>query len=291
MKTFNPYQPIEKVPLFTQGLEMQSKSYAIKMDIPVEHKTEEGTITKMQPYECGTVSETFQLIPNSEVKLFSNDLIDSLPGEWETGKEMFDGSKYMMTQICKSGFGMSDLEVGDTVSVGIMWRNAYDMTRSLSFDMFANILSCLNGYTHNQWFTSFRFKHTPNNSNWKEVLNEAKQSIVFAADSIQDLAANLNKLNKVNVDTTRRLNSVRKSLNKDILGCTQWGKVVDRFISEKPANGNSHTLWDMTQACTHTFWNNGKNSNEINSWADLKTNERCVRNLTSIEDLDIVAES
>jgi hypothetical protein len=290
MKTFDPYQPIEKVPLFTEGLDMQSKMYSVKMEIPVQTETERGNITTLQPYECGTVSEGFQLIPNSEVKLFSDDLIDSLPGTWETGKEMFDGSKYMMTQICKSGFGMSDLAVGDTISIGIMWRNAYDMTRSLSFDMFANVLSCLNGYTHNKWFTNFRFKHTPNNSNWKDVLNEAKQSIVFSADSIQDLAANLDNLNNINVDTTERLNTVRSYLDKDILGYTQWGKVVDRFITERPANGNNHTLWDMTQACTHTFWNSSKESNQINSWADLKTNENCVRKLASIEKL-IVAES
>ena len=251
MNTFEPYAPIEKVPLFTEDGGMQSKMYSIKMEVP--YKTKEGT-TLRKPYECGVVSEQFMLIPNSEVKTFSDDLVSNLPGNWNTGKEIFDGSKYMMTQICDNGFATHELKVGDTASMGLMWRNAYDMTRSLSFDIFVNILSCLNGMTHKQWFNRFRFKHTPNNSNWTEVLK-----------------------------------SVRNHLGKDVLGYTQWGKVVDRFLSESPSNGTSHTLWDVTQACTHTFWNSGKNQTKINSWADLDTNEKCVRKLTALKELNPIA--
>ena len=47
----------------------------------------------------------------------------------------------------------------------------------------------------------------------------------------------------------------------------------------------------MTQACTHTFWNSGKEDSKINSWADLQTNEKCVRKLTSMKELTPVAES
>ena len=288
MNTFKPYTPIEKVPLFTEDGGMQSKMYSIKMEVP--YKTKEGT-TLRKPYECGVVSEQFMLIPNSEVKTFSDDLVSNLPGNWNTGKEIFDGSKYMMTQICDNGFGTHELKVGDTASMGLMWRNAYDMTCSLSFDIFINILSCLNGMTHKQWFKRFRFKHTPNNSNWTEVLDEAKQSIVYAADSMPELVENLDRLGSIDVDTTDKLKSVRNHLGKDVLGYTQWGKVVDRFLSESPSNGTSHTLWDVTQACTHTFWNSGKNQTKINSWADLDTNEKCVRKLTALKELNPIAES
>ena len=288
MNTFEPYVPIEKVPLFTEDGGMQSKMYSIKMEVP--YKTKEGT-TLRKPYECGVVSEQFMLIPNSEVKTFSDDLVSNLPGNWNTGKEIFDGSKYMMTQICDNGFGTHELKVGDTASMGLMWRNAYDMTRSLSFDIFLSVLSCLNGMTHKQWFNRFRFRHTPNNSNWAEVLGEAKESIVYAADSMPELVDNLDRLNNINVDTTDKLKSVRHHLGKDVLGYTQWGKVVDRFITEAPANGKNHTMWDMTQACTHTFWNSGKDDTKINSWADLQTNEKCVRKLTALKELTPVAES
>mgnify|MGYP003113153356 FL=1 len=287
MNTFNPYTPIEKVPLFTNDGSMQSKMYSIKMDVPYE--TDSGLYTK--PYECGVVSEQFMLIPNEEVREFADALTNDLPGEWRTGKEIFDGSKYMMTQVCNNGFATHELAVGDNVSMGLMWRNAYDMTCSLSFDMFVNVLSCLNGMVHKKWFNRFRFRHTPNNSNWAEVIGEAKQTIVQAADTMPELVDNLNRLNNIKVNTTGRLKSVRYHLGKDVLGYTQWGKVVDRLIDEPPANGVDHTLWDVTQACTHTFWNSNKDSSKINTWADLNTNEKCVRNLTAIRELTPVAEA
>ena len=55
----------------------------------------------------------------------------------------------------------------------------------------------------------------------------------------------------------------------------------------------NHTHTGMhTQACTHTFWNSGKDQTKINSWADLQTNEKCVRKLTALKDMDIItAES
>ena len=106
-----------------------------------------------------------------------------------------------------------------------------------------------------------------------------------------ELVDNLDRLNNINVDTTDKLKSVRHHLSKDVLGYTQWGKVVDRFITEAPANGKNHTMWDMTQACTHTFWNSGKNASKINSWADLQTNEKCVRKLTALKELTPIAES
>ena len=289
MNTFEPYTPIEKVPLFTEDHGMQSRMYSVKMEVP--YKAEDGN-TVRKPYECGVVSEQFMLVPNSEVKAFSDDLMSELPGSWKTGKEIFDGSKYMMTQICNNGFATHELKVGDKIAMGLMWRNAYDMTCSLSFEIFINVLSCLNGMIHKQWFNKFRFRHTPNNSNWKEVLEQAKQTIIFAADSMPELVENLDRLNSINVDTTDKLKSVRNDhLGKNILGYTQWGKVVDRFITEPPSNGNDHTLWDMTQACTHTFWNSGKDSSKINSWADLQTNEKCVRKLTAIKELNPIAES
>ena len=34
MNTFEPYVPIEKVPLFTEDGGMQSKMYSIKMEVP-----------------------------------------------------------------------------------------------------------------------------------------------------------------------------------------------------------------------------------------------------------------
>ena len=139
MNTFEPYVPIEKVPLFTEDGGMQSKMYSIKMEVPYE--TKEGIINK--PHECGVVSEQFMLIPNKDVKDFSEDLVYNLPGNWKTGKEIFDGSKYMMTQICDNGFATHELKVGDKVAMGLMWRNAYDMTCSLSFEIFVNVLSVL----------------------------------------------------------------------------------------------------------------------------------------------------
>ena len=42
MNTFEPYVPIEKVPLFTEDGGMQSKMYSIKMEVPV-YNHEEGT--------------------------------------------------------------------------------------------------------------------------------------------------------------------------------------------------------------------------------------------------------
>ena len=286
MRTFEPYTPIEKVPLFTEDGGMQSKMYSIKMDVP--NKTNEGNVV-FNPHECGVVSEQFMLIPNSEVNTFAQDLVDELPGTWNTHKEVFDGSKYMMTQICESDFGVQTLEVGNTIAMGIMWRNAYDMSTSLSMQIFLTVLDCLNGMTHRLWFNRTRFRHTPNNKNWKEILDETKQTIIYAADSMPKLAENLNTLSKIKVNTTDELLCVRENLSKDVLGFTQWGKVVDRFLTEQPANGSDHTLWDMTQACTHTFWNSSKDPSKINSWADLQTNEKCVRKLTAIKELIPIA--
>ena len=81
MNTFEPYTSIEKVPLFTEDGGMQSKMYSIKMEVPYE--TKDGIYNK--PYECGVVSEQFMLIPNAEVKEFSDALVSSLPGSWKTG--------------------------------------------------------------------------------------------------------------------------------------------------------------------------------------------------------------
>ena len=79
MNTFEPYTSIEKVPLFTEDGGMQSKMYSIKMEVPYE--TKKGPTVK-KPYECGVVSDQFMLIPNAEVKEFSEDLVYNLPGDW-----------------------------------------------------------------------------------------------------------------------------------------------------------------------------------------------------------------
>ena len=72
MKTFDPYMPIQKVPLFTDDGQMQSRMYSIKAEVPVKNK--DGAVT-MQPYECGTVSDQFMLIPNADVRDFNEDML------------------------------------------------------------------------------------------------------------------------------------------------------------------------------------------------------------------------
>jgi len=252
---YNPYSEIRKVPLDYQGI--QSSAFSVQID------KEFGEYE-----EVGVVSNNYLLIPNNEVKEIVDDLADTTGFDWEVAKTHFDGKKYVYSLFAKDQ--TKEMEVGDSVGLGISAWNSYDGSIAFNVRFMAYRLECLNGMMSNTIFNSFRFKHDKESANYQEQMEQAKNMFRNDTDTRLDLFINSCNRLATTVDVTN-LSEIRTKYIPDVPSGI-YGKIVDEFWSDEYKD----TAWDFLNAATKTLWHREKST-----VADFKHNQYIVDGMFS----------
>jgi hypothetical protein len=173
----DPFTPIQKVPLYTQG-GLQSSMYSIVLDPDGESK------------EVGTVSSEYNLVPNDQVVNIAEELIDMLPGGVFDPIDYFNGKVFRRRYVLEAdefGFDVNP-SVGDVVKMTLDVLNSYDGSTKfgLAFNMFR--LACSNGMIVSQRLGGFRFKHNrqDNDALMKEI-DRARSKMMNVAEFMHNL--------------------------------------------------------------------------------------------------------
>ena len=246
----NPFQEIEVTPLYSKdGMRSRGKSVRIRDDSSEENWN-----------EIGVVSPNYLLVNNSKLKEVVDQIALLSPiQDWKEKKLFFDGKRFVYSIV--SDQITAEVSVGDLVRFGLIGYNSYDGSRVLSVGMYAEHVICSNGMTSDTYFNRFVFKHHQGNINWDEQVEQAFRTILPGARSkLFKFAKTLYQLQNKSV-TINDLKLIRSDYLSN-LAVNNWGKVVDRFLSDE-----AHNAFGLLDACTRVFWHNDKQT-----FTDYKNN-------------------
>ena len=245
----NPYAPIKTEPLVNQSDSMDSTYKTVQIE--VEHTNKEtGGTWKAWERISKPVSNNYLLVPNQDVRDVVEDLAKQTTWDWSGNtKTFFDGKRYMITKVTEEI--QSEVDVGDTVSLGIGAWNSYDESKAFSLFMFINRLVCDNGMMSKKMFDRFSFKHTINNIEWKDEAEHAFRYIQRGPEKIKEWADSAKRLMTplVSVDDLRH---IRENAISHIPVST-FGKITDQFLANE-----EKTQWGFLNAGTNVLWHNDK---------------------------------
>ena len=244
----NPYSEIRKVPLDYQGI--QSSAFSVQIDKGDEYK------------EVGVVSNNYLLIPNAEVRNITDNLAESTGYDFEVAKTHFDGKKFVYSLFAKDQ--TREIDVGDTVGLGISAWNSYDGSIAFNIKFMAYRLECLNGMMSKSIFSSFRFKHDFNSKNFKEEMDRANTMFASSTPRLDLFVNSCNRL-ATTVDVSN-LESIRTKYIPD-LPSSIYGKILDEYWTDEYKS----TAWDFLNASTKILWHKEKST-----VADFKHNQYIV---------------
>ena len=240
MNDINPYSPIRKVPLDYQGIE--SSAFSVQ--------TEEINDGLPAYKEVGVVKSNYLLIPNAEVKDLVNSLVNKTGWKWEVNREWSDGKRYVYTLMAKDK--TKELDVGDTVGLGLNAWNSYDGSVSFNLRFLAFRLECLNGMVSNDVFHSFKFKHDKSSEGYEEEIKQAGEMFNRADERLDVFVDSCNKL--LTTVNTEDLALIRKKYLPN-LPTNTFGKIMDEYLIK---DEYKTTAWDLTNAATSVLWHNDR---------------------------------
>lgn len=247
----DPYTPIRKVPLNFEGI--KSSAYSVQL------KNNSNSFE-----EVGTVSNNYLLIENKEVKTLVDDMTESTGWDWEVTREYFDGKKFMYSLMAKDK--TKELDVGDTVGLGISAWNSYDGSASFNVKLMAYRLECLNGMMSDIIFNKFRFRHDKSSEDYAKELGNFKKYFNTCDAKLEEFANACNSL--LTSLELEDLRTIRKQYLQDI-PVTLFGKFFDEYTKGSEEYGR--TAWDFTNAATNVLWHNKKPT-----YTDFKHNKLVV---------------
>jgi len=241
--TLNPYGEIKKIPLVANGV--QSSAYSIHLETPLDEKSNWK--------EVGVVGGDYLLVPNSDCVDMLHEITDKSGMHWKKNKEFFNGNQFMYSMTTDDI--TEEVEVGDTIGLGIAVWNSYNGSKRFHYSFFANRLACLNGMTSKNYFFEKRFKHDNTSIEWEKemdgivnVMHNASQNLVDFTNACKSLSQ-LGGLNMTELHTIR-------SKHIPNLPVTTFGKIMDKYLLEPEYE--TQTGWDFLNASTNLFWHNKK---------------------------------
>jgi len=170
------------MPLFTSDGEKSSRQ-------SVMLQTGEGQV------EVGTVSESYQLVPNETVHGIALDVLSRSKLAFDDAGMIFDGKKYRQRWI------LPDLSAeprkGDIVQLALDIVNSYDGSTTFGLAFNAMRLVCENGMMVDFMLGGFRFRHYGHDDFGSE-LELASSHVRGLVDQLEPLSHKLQHL----IDTT-----------------------------------------------------------------------------------------
>ena len=249
-KHSDPYAPIRKVPLDYNGI--KSSAFSVQLEDWCKTGEDEGKplyVNKWQ--EKGVVGGNYLLIPNKEVQEMAQVISKASNIEWKENKVFFNGRQYMYSMTTEEKIGT--IAKGEDISLGFAMWNSYDGSRALSFELFLNRLICMNGMITKKYFDSYRFKHTPESSNWQEDLEQVCNLIEHVP--VNKYLETFTHLYSTGDLDSNSLGQIRSRYIPRVPTGT-WGKILDKFLCEKEYD--NHRGWDLLNASTNILWHNKK---------------------------------
>ena len=263
----NPYLPIRKVPLDFEGI--SSSAFSVQTERPPKVSKDGMSMTIPEWKETGVVGHSYLLIPNQEVKDLVDQLTTSTPWQWNVVREFFDGKRYVYTLATKDL--THEVEVGDSIGLGINAWNSYDGSVSFHLRFMAYRLICLNGMTSYDAFFQYRFKHDKSSEGYAEEIDKASKLFDNADTRLSTFCERSKKL--LSPMPIKELQDIRNNYLHD-LPTSIWGKVVDKLFLDKSKTPTNYKAWDLMNAATSVLWHNEKPT-----VSDYKHNQYCVDNL------------
>lgn len=240
-RNLDPYQKIEKKILTTED-GMFVDAYSVRTLQPVKNK--EGIWSEKWMPVGSPVSKNYLLVENSVVRDTVEEVGNRTGWNFKPSRTFFNGKSFMYTMdtedVC------ADIQVNDPVSLGIGAWNSYDGSKAFNMFMYVNRLICLNGMLSKTMFNSFRFRHTIENENWHDDVNDAFAYIHSGANRLQEWVTGAQALLKpLHMDDLEQI----RTTYIDKLPVGTYGKVLDQFYKEDDRTG-----WSFLNAGTNVLW-------------------------------------
>ena len=244
----DPYAPIEKRSLFAADA-MRSRAFTVRL---------EDAAQTSGWREVGVVSADYLLVPNREVVSMAADVVSASGLPFAEERVHFDGKRFAYALAAKA-HPLVDVQVGDSVGLGLLFENSYDGSKKLSASLFAYRLACANGMLVPSLFRRVTFKHNRANEGWGEDVQRALAMLASAPAGLERFATAGRALSSMRV-TASRLREVRERVVPK-LPVTVWGRVVDRFLLHEDLDG-----WGLLNAATNVLWHDEKATASTLSW-------------------------
>lgn len=255
MKDLDPYADIEKVPLFAED-QMQSRGYSVRLEDP-------AAPTGWR--EVGLVSEEYLLVSNTRVREMALEIAERSPLRWKETKRFFDGKRFLLgLQARPEESPLVEVDVGDTVGLGLLLENSYDGSRKLSASAYAHRLVCSNGMLMPEHFASIRFRHDNTGRGWEEELERALHLLEGAEADLRRFGEAAKRLASWRLGSSE-LETLRREVLEE-LPLTLWAKSLDRYLLKE-----EHTGWGLLNAATRVLWHRDRSLTDFSHNAYVTT--------------------
>lgn len=234
---FDPYAPIQKVPLVAKDLASASRGFSVRIQ-------DDQDPTGWR--ECGIVRQDYLLVPNADVRDLAYHIALRAGGEWTLGKQHFDGKRFTLSLLNRSS-ATYDVKLGDAVGYGLHFTNSYDGSARLSASLLVWRLACTNGMLAPTLFKKVLFRHDHSATHWEAETEAALEMIRYAGVGLQRFVDAARLLTSMRM-TAGQLRQIRSEV-LDRLPVTLWGKTMDRLLLSEELTG-----WGLLNAVTNVTW-------------------------------------
>ena len=234
----DPFTPILKTPTYSQNSGTPS-GYAVEIEDAAEPTGYR---------HVGTVSESYLLLPNEEVRALAVEIAIRSGMPFEESRIFWDGSRFC--HIIDFTDHSEAVERGDEIGLSLITQSSYDRSWRYRCCLAAKRWVCDNGAISGEFFADVSFRHTtsqgePREAVWQDVVRQAMSVIDRAPDDLHRFVEAMRTLKGARM-TDGRLREVWRALPS--LGDTNRGRILSRYVkAEEP------TLYGLFQAGTWVF--------------------------------------
>ena len=189
-----------------------------------------------------SVGPGYNLVPNQLCRDLADDIVSRSDYSFEPLKTLWDGKRFVQMMISNESFTTIHQ---NELKVGLMFRNTYDASGALAFEMFMCNQICSNQYHNRNRFGFFALRHTPDGVGQWDIQDAVDQigagvgKLIEAAPRIKEMMDEPLTIDHL-TEAHRRLDKLAPSL---------WGNILGRLAGEKKTRFGLFQA--MTGAASH----------------------------------------
>lgn len=244
--TLDPMAKIQKEPLFTTD-KQQSSSYSVRIWNDKKEKFEEIT----------TVKAGYLVMENRELHSLAAEVAEESDMQWKESRIFFNGKQF--TYAIETTDISTDVSVGDSINIGLMFQNSYDGTMKSRVQAYVNRLVCSNGMVSPMFFDPLVFKHDKTSVEWQEQVKKSLSYLKYAGENLKEFASLCRKMVQTPI-TLDELSNIRRNYLDSRIPSALWGRIIDKYLSDERAETDS--VWGFVNACTAVTWHENMNSQQ-----------------------------